>query len=164
MNIFEYAMKMENDGRTFYLENADKVEAPELKKILLELANDELKHYRIFKAMAEGSPVEFAEDADTAVITTVRNVFEQMRADGKDFSFADDAEKIWVEAREIEKEAEEFYREKAEEISDTGQKKILIRIADEEHRHWVVMEQVISFLDRPQQWLEDAEWTHQEDY
>jgi rubrerythrin len=164
MNIFDYAMKMENDGRTFYLDHADKVDAPELKKILLELADDELKHYRIFKAMKEGTPVEFEEAKRTRILTTVKNVFEQMRGEGKDFSFAADAKKIWEEAREIEKMAEEFYREKADEVSGEDQRHILNRIAGEEHRHWITIQNVIEFLDRPRQWLEDAEWTHQEDY
>ena len=45
MDIFEYAMKMEQDGRDFYLENAGKTEVPAFRKILTQLADDELKHY-----------------------------------------------------------------------------------------------------------------------
>ena len=74
------------------------------------------------------------------------------------------AKSIWEEAREVEKKAEEFYREKGDEVGDEKQKRILNRIADEEHRHWITMENVIQFLDRPQQWLEDAEWSNLEDY
>ena len=51
MNIFEFAMKMEEDGRAFYLENAEKTSLPGLKRILTELAEDELKHYLLFKAL-----------------------------------------------------------------------------------------------------------------
>ena len=38
------------------------------------------------------------------------------------------------------------------------------KIADEEKRHQTVIENVIRFLDRPRQWLENAEWHHLEDY
>ena len=44
MNIFEYAMKMELDGKQYYEESAAKVGNPELKRILMELAGDEEKH------------------------------------------------------------------------------------------------------------------------
>ena len=51
MNVFEHAMKMEQDGRAFYLEHAGKTSNAALKRVLEELADDELKHYNIFKAM-----------------------------------------------------------------------------------------------------------------
>ena len=52
----------------------------------------------------------------------------------------------------------------AEELTDNNQKAIFNRIADEEHKHWVTMENVIQFLDKPGNWLEDAEWNNLEDY
>ena len=53
MNVFEHAMKMEEDGRAYYLEHAEKTRNPLLKKLLKELADDELKHYRLFEKMKE---------------------------------------------------------------------------------------------------------------
>jgi len=164
MNIFEYAMKMETDGRKFYLDSAEKVESPELKKILLELADDEAKHYAIFKAMKDGGTVEYKEAEQTTILKTVKNVFEKLRDQKKELSFPDEAKAIWEEAQEVEKKSEEFYREKANEVGSDSQKHILNRIADEEHRHWVTMQNVIQFLDRPNHWLEDAEWSNLEDY
>lgn len=164
MNVFDYAMKMETDGRNFYLEHAEKINQPELKKILLELADDELKHYNIFKAMRDGHNPQYKESEKTQILETVKNVFELMKDENKQFDFAAEAKQIWEEAREVEKDTEAFYREKAEEQTDDHYKNILSRIADEEHRHWVTMQNVIQFLDRPKQWLEDAEWTNPEEY
>jgi rubrerythrin len=164
MDIFAFAMKMEMDGRNFYLEHAAKASSPELKKILEELADDELKHYQIFKSLQEGLAVEYEEAGRTKILSSTKNVFEAMRAEKKEFSFSTDAQKTWEEAREIEKRSENFYREKAKEVTDEKQKHILERIADEEHKHWVTIEQVIKFLDRPQHWLENAEWSQLEDY
>ena len=164
MNVFEYAMKMETDGRQFYLDSAENVDSPELKKILLELAEDEAKHYAIFKALKGGLTTEYKETEKTSILTTVKNVFEKLRDDKQELEFPPEAKAIWEKAREIEKESEEFYREKAGEMESDSQKKILNRIADEEHRHWVTMQNVIQFLDRPNHWLEDAEWSNLEDY
>ena len=159
MDIFEFAMKMEQDGRSYYLASAEKVDHPALKKILTELADDELKHYNIFKAIRDRQPAEYKESEKTTILSTVKNVFESLRDEGKSMSFEADAREIWEKAQEVEKKSEDFYREKAGEVEDANQKVILQRIADEEHRHWVTMENVIQFLDRPKQWLEDAEWS-----
>ena len=163
MDIFEYAMKMEQDGRAYYLEHAEKASLPELKKILLELADDELKHYEIFKAMRDGE-TPAASDTTTTILQTVKNVFQTLREQEQDFQFPENARDVWVHAREIERKSEEFYREKAQEVPDARQREVLERIAEEEHRHWVTMQSVIQFLDRPGQWLEDAEWSGLDDY
>ena len=164
MNIFEYAMKMETDGRSFYLEHAEKTSVPALKKILKELADDELKHYNIFKAMKEGETAEYKEAEKTTIIASIKNVFEQMKADREEFTFDATAKSVWEEALEVEKKSEDFYREKAGEVTSGEQKHILTKIADEEHKHWVPIQNVIRFLDRPNHWLEDAEWSNLEDY
>lgn len=164
MDIFEYAMKMEQDGKAFYEEQATKTELAELKNILLELAADEQKHYNIFKAMKEGKKTEYEEGKKTKIVTSVKNVFEDLKSRNQDFAFPGDIVAAWEEAREIEKKSEDFYREKAGEVGAQEQKHILNRIADEEHKHWQTIENVIQFLNRPQSWLEDAEWNHMEDY
>ena len=94
MNIFEYAMKMEQDGREFYLENAEKTDNPAFKQILTQLANDELKHYNIFKALKEGRKAEYKEAEQTTIITTMKNVFDELKAQNKEFVFAYDAKAI----------------------------------------------------------------------
>jgi rubrerythrin len=164
MDVFEYAMKMEMDGKSYYEEHAAKMNNPALKQILLELAGDEQKHYIIFKSMRDGVAVKYEPSRDTKIFDRVRNVFEQMKADEGEFAFPADAKDVWIKAREIERETETFYREKAAGLEDKDQQMLLNKIADEEHKHWVTMEQVIKFLDRPSTWLENAEWNHLEDY
>jgi rubrerythrin len=156
-------MKMEEDGRAYYLEYAEKEDNPALKKILSELADDELRHFNIFKALRKDQPAEYTEADKTTILSTFKNVFETLRAEDKDLNFKDDTREVWEVAREIEKKAEAFYRDMANEINDARQKAILQMIADEEHRHWVSIENVIRFLDHPRQWLADAEWNKLED-
>ncbi|MEW5925310.1 MAG: ferritin family protein, partial [Candidatus Zixiibacteriota bacterium] len=54
MNVFEFAMKMEQDGKAFYEKMAKEAANASIKKILLDLANDEQKHYNIFKKFSQG--------------------------------------------------------------------------------------------------------------
>lgn len=164
MNVFEYAMKMETDGRQYYLDHAEKAAAPELKRVLLELADDELKHYNLFKALRDGQPAEYKTAEKTTILSTVKNLFEQMKLSNKDYQFPSDSHKLWEQAREVEKKSEEFYRQKVNEVTQAHEKSILISIAEEEHRHWVALDNVIHFLNKPKNWLADAEWTNLEEY
>ncbi|MFH1688105.1 MAG: ferritin family protein [bacterium] len=163
MNAFEFAMKMEMDGKTFYEEQAAKADLPELKNLLLELASDEQKHYNLFKGMAEGKVVTYPEAQKTKIVASIKNIFETLKAQNPDFEFPGDAGRAWEEAREVEKKSEAFYRQKAEETADDGQKLVWHRIADEERKHWQSIENVIQFLSHPKTWLADAEWHQLED-
>ncbi len=158
MSVFEHAMQMEMDGRDFYLAASEKTENPMLKKILLQLADDENKHYALFKALRDGMDTSYDESSSTSILSSVKNIFIEMKESGEEFTFDDDAQTIWAQAREVEKKAEAFYREKSEEVEKANEKTALLRVADEEHKHWVTLDNVIQFLDKPKTWLEDAEW------
>ena len=165
MNPFEYAMKMEMDGKKYYEEQAAKMAVPVLKRIFDELADDEDRHYRIFKSMAEGKFDGYEEAFKTDVLKQAKNIFQELRDGGKTIAdFSDDVRAIWVKARDIEDDAEGFYRGQAEKTDDEGKKKMWNKIADEEHKHWVALDNVVNFIDRPNQWLADAEWANLEDY
>jgi rubrerythrin len=163
MDIFEYAMQMEVDGRNFYNEHAAKATQPELKRILLEMADDELKHYNLFKALKDGQAAEYKEETKTKILATLKNVFQEIQSSNKDFSFGNDAKKIWEQARDVERKAEIFYREQATVVDKPNQKAALNKIADEEHRHWVTLQHVIEFIDQPSRFIADAEWSNLED-
>ncbi len=51
MDIYEFAMQMELDGRNFYLELAGKAKEQGLQSIMEMLAADEMKHYNILQDM-----------------------------------------------------------------------------------------------------------------
>jgi rubrerythrin len=155
---------MERDGQAYFEVQAGRMSNKALKQIFDELANDEKRHYEIFKAMSEGKTPSIDEAFKTDILTTTKNVFQQLKDSGEKMEFADDVKQVWIKARDIEDDAESFYREKANEATDSAQKAMWNRIADEEHKHWVAMNNVVNFLSRPEQWLEDAEWTNLEAY
>jgi len=163
MSIFELAMKLEADGRAYYLEHAERQDHSGLKKILLELADDELKHFNLFKSMRDGASVGPNNIKGTTVTQTALNIFEQLKANADSESFSSDTRAIWEHALEVEKHSEDFYRQKAAEVEDPAQKETWMKIADEEHRHWLLIQSVCEFLDEPERYLADAEWTSLDD-
>jgi rubrerythrin len=160
MNIFDYAMKMEQDGKDYYLELASKSPSQGFKTILTMLAENEVRHYNAVKAMKEKQ----YNLEETPILEDAKNVFEQMQDQHRDISSASDQVELYQKAQEIEKKSEDFYREKAGESGDSEQKQLFEKIADEERKHYNLIENMIQLLQRPQQWLEDAEWTHLDEY
>ncbi len=62
MDIFEFALKMEEDGRDLYLEIAGMSGDEGIKSIFLSLAADEEKHRNVIRKMRKSLPeVEDAE-------------------------------------------------------------------------------------------------------
>jgi hypothetical protein len=87
-----------NRRSQFLSEPRRKSPTAELRDILLQLADDEQKHYRLFKAMHEGAKTQYQESEQTTILKTVKNVFEKMKAQNKQFNFAAEAKQIWEEA------------------------------------------------------------------
>lgn len=164
--IFDFAMQMEQDGKDYYEKEAAKTNIPALKKILLGLAEDEIRHYNIFKKLKEQHAADLGalSEKSSEIMKTTRNVFEEMAKSGAEIDVGSEAIEIWNHAQEVEKKSEDFYRMKAEEMSDPKAKEMLIKIAAEEAKHWAVIESVRQFLEKPKTWLEDAEWGNLEDY
>ncbi len=160
MNVFEFAMKMEKDGQTYYETHAAKETNPALKQIWQQLAADEVKHYEIFRRMKEGQIGEAAKmsSVGTKILENAKTVFQELAAKGKDVSFSRDVFEAWEKAQDVEIETEEFYRKKQDEEKDPAVKKAFGLIADEENKHVNLIEHVLDFLHEPKAWLEDAEW------
>jgi rubrerythrin len=58
----------------------------------------------------------------------------------------------------------DFYLEKADQVEDPRQKEIFKNLAAEEKKHYFLLDNIVDFLSRPDQWLENAEFCHLEDY
>ena len=156
MNVFDYAMQMEKDGEAYYRELAQKSSDTGLARILIMLADEEVKHYNLFKQMKAGK----AEYSEIPILANVKNVFAEMQQKGDAFDFSVEQVDFYRKAQDIEKKSEDFYREKAKEITDKDQKEIFLKIADEEKKHFLILEGIIEFVQRPKTWLEDAEWSN----
>ncbi|MEZ5360518.1 MAG: ferritin family protein [Candidatus Zixiibacteriota bacterium] len=161
MNPYEYAMNMEKEGRDFYLEQAGQMTDPTLKKIYEELAADEQRHYAIFKALLDGEKADLKAAFKTDILKTTKNVFQQLKDSNSEIlEYPKSVRDAWVKARDIEDNAEEFYRNQAEKTKDKDEKETWLMIAEEERKHYIAMDNVVNFIDRPHQWLEDAEWSN----
>jgi rubrerythrin len=159
MVINEYAMQMEKDGENYYRELSRKTANAGLKNILTILADAEVKHYNVFQSMKKNEGIP---DTDTEILSNVNNIFIRMREEEQTGVDSSQAE-LYRKAQEIEKKTRDFYLEKADEVK-ASQKAIFIKIAGEEKKHYLILENIIDFVSRPETWLENPEWYHLEDY
>ncbi|MEN8216668.1 MAG: ferritin family protein [Pseudomonadota bacterium] len=160
MDILEYAMQVEKEGEAQYRELAERSNNPGMKKILTELADSEVEHYNVFMAIKENSNIP---GIDEAILPNVKNIFSEMK---RDKAFDVDANEIdlYRKAQAHEKKSQAFYRQKAEEVDAPALKEMLLKIAEEEGKHYQVLGGLIDFLSGPDQWMEDAEWHHMDEY
>ena len=160
MDIFDYAMQMEKDGEELYRDLAQKSGDTGIQHIFNMLADDEVKHYRIFEDMKEEKEHEIT---DTKILTDAKNIFSQLKEEGK-FDYELPQLELYKKAQDLEKKTEDFYREKAEEAEKEYQKEMFLKIAEEEKKHYFLLDNIIEFVSRPQTWLENAEFYHLEEY
>jgi rubrerythrin len=160
MNIFEFAMEKEKYSEDYYRRLADKSNNKGLATIFNMLADEEAKHYKIVSDMKEDVAPDLAE---TTVLSDAKNVFAKMRVSTRGFNFDISQTKLYRKAQEIEKQSWDFYIEKASEVEKT-QKEILLKLADEEKKHYFLLDNIIDFVSRPETWLENAEFYHLEEY
>ena len=161
MDIYEFAMQMEKDGEKYYRDSAQKINNAGLKNILCMLADAEVKHYNILQKMKENEKIHMP---DTQLLSNVKNIFIQMKEEKDTFGVNISQIDLYKKAQDIEKKSKEFYLEKAEEVKDSSRRELFLKIAEEEKKHYSILENIINFVSRPQNWLENAEWFHLEEY
>ncbi|MCF6156062.1 MAG: rubrerythrin [Candidatus Brocadia sp.] len=161
MNIYDYAMQMEKDGENYYHDSAQKINNSGIKKILYLLADAEVKHYDILQKMKNSETIQML---DTEILSNVKNIFAKMKEENDIVGVNISQIGLYKKAQEIEKKSQIFYLEKAGEVNNPSQKEIFLKIADEEKKHYFILENILDFVSRPQNWLENAEWYHLEEY
>lgn len=160
MDIFAYAMQMEKDGEAYYRELAAKTGNKGIKNILTMLADAEVIHYNIFRTMQRHEPVP---ETDSVSLEGIKNIFARLKEDGPPGVDTTQVA-LYRRAQDIEKKTLDFYLEKAEESKDEIEKTIFKRVANEERKHYLILENIIDFVERPDTWLENPEWYHLEEY
>jgi len=161
MDIFEYALQMEKDGERFYREIAERAGSTRIRAVVTMLADEEVKHYKAIKRMKQG---RYGEMAETHILDDARNVFVQMRDKADELAADQKQTELYKKAQQIEMRSQQFYQEKAGQVDRDDQRRLFEQLAAEEAKHYFLLENLVDFVSRPEQWLENAEWHHLEDY
>lgn len=155
MNVYEYAMKVEKDGEAYYKELASKAPNAGLKKVFTILAEAEVRHYNVFKSMRDND----GQDIKSLDISTdTKTIFETLKSEKESVDFGKDEIKFYEDAIKREEDSYQFYVDKANELSDEDQKEVFLNIAQEEIKHKAILEDILIFIQEPNNWVGSAEF------
>jgi len=163
MNIYDFAIDFEIENREFYEECAANTSHQDLKKVFLELAEEEKKHENIVRQLKENKDVD---EVEAGILPKAKEVFKKISENmpGGDNVMGEEQVDVYKKAVNLETKSYEFYQERAKEADSELVKNTFNRLAEEEKKHERIIDSIIEMVDRPNTWLEDAEWNHLEDY
>jgi rubrerythrin len=157
MNIFDFAMKMELDGKAYYEKLSAEAAVAGLKTIFVRLAADEQKHYDTIKAIKSGTSGAMA---DSTVLEEAKNLFMDLMEDKNIVGSLKRSLDGYEYARKIEADSVRFYEDAAGKESNPDTAKLLLQIADEEKKHYNIMDNLYDFTLAPQYFLAWGEFSN----
>jgi rubrerythrin len=159
LKILEAAIKMEEDGRNFYLKSSRTCKNAVAKRLLASLADEELKHIDRIKEIHEGLKedkdwADFSGAISKTAKAKLTLVFKPLSSAGKKRLKADPSS---IEALKISMEKERdsyvYYDRQSKDTSVRLAKVFYDRLKEEEERHYELLEEAYSLLSDPASWF-----------
>lgn len=158
MDLFEFSIQMEKDAENLYRKMAENAPVEGIKKVLLMLAEDEVKHRVAIEQLQKKLNVK----AEKGVALDIKTVFEEMKQDDSVTSMSVDAIDDYQKAVEIERRGAEFYKEKFAEADDPVSKQLFEALMKQETYHLRTCENLLEMVQKPDWWVENAEFNPQD--
>ena len=154
--ILTKSLSMEEEGRKFYLEGAEKIKNSLGRKMLLRLADDELMHIKRIKDIYNNLSNKDLGDVEieTQHVTVFAEIFSRMKEQMKDAldeltEVGVDDEEIINVALELESHARFYYSEAAGKATDKKVKEFYEQLAREEKGHYELLQNTNKYLENP---------------
>ena len=159
MDTYELALSLEVDLEKYYIEQADKQNDPNLKNVFLMLADAERQHAKLLTDNKEKltAPVE-----DEDIVEEVSKLFKNIDDVGSIEKATVSQLDSYRKALEMEVRSLELYRNLQEK--DPDRREIYKFLENEEDKHCIILEEFVKLVERPEEWVENAEFGIREDY
>lgn len=157
MNVFDFALQMEAEGKAFYEKLAAQAPAKELRTIFTLLAASEQEHYEHLQALKNGTD---PAKAQSMMLEGVREHFRDLLdAVNPEAALKGDADG-YRHAIKAEEKSIELYEEMAGKEPNIAAANLLQQLADEEKRHLSIMENIYEFVEAPKTYLAWGEFSN----
>ncbi len=126
--VIEFAIGQEQKAERFYRDFAEQATHPGLRKMCLEMADEERRHQENLRQLRDGRPTGIATERvrDLKISDYLREFTIRSDMDQQD---------LLIAAMQSEKKAEQLYRALAAASDDPGIRALFTRLADEEGAH-----------------------------
>lgn len=145
MNIYEFAMDMELDGKKYYEGLMNNATNEGIKNIFKMLAEDEQKHYDIIKEMKNKGDLNVSSET----LRNANNIFSNMLKSKEKFNGDDSTIKAYKHARELEEKSIKMYEDYYGKANEESEKILFKRLAEEEKKHRLILDNIIEFVNEP---------------
>jgi rubrerythrin len=161
LSALDVALNNETSEREFYLKHAERTSNPLGKTMFLEIADDELEHYRRLKELhekwknAEKWPESvplIVRNTNVGKLLAVDSLIRETGGKGDD----DDIRAIEV-ATQFEAKGSEFYAGLRDSVSDPKEKAFFDLLARIEREHYLSLKDAEEYLKDPVSWLRRTE-------
>ncbi len=146
--IIDTAVRLEEDGRSFYLEAASKASNPAVREVLASLAKDEENHIEWIRNTlgVEKSARELNEET----YGRVKHIFAQAPEGTKEaFQAARDDLKPLRLALEMEQKTWKAYQDWAGEVEGADLQALLLKLVEVEKFHERLLENTLLYMEDP---------------
>lgn len=158
MNILEFAINMELEGEKYYNEQAAINQGNILHTVFFMLAKEEKNHAEILESKSKGSPYELNEPL-TSIAKSVFYGMEDFESEIKKIPGQVD---VYRMALKMEKQSIDLYKKLLSEANEG--KELFEYLIKQEEGHFETIEEIIKMVNRPNEWVESAEFGNREEY
>lgn len=150
------AIHMEQEGIKFYTEAGERSANLRGKRMFFSLVKDEERHLAIFREMAarEGVRPSRADELEkSSPVSRIGPLFKGAAGKARQAMKSSDGDIKAIDiALGMEEKAYSCYTAAAKAMADGQEKKILLKIAEEENEHFRILNDTRLYLTYPQMW------------
>ena len=161
MNVFDCAIKMEEEAKLYYEALAAQAEDQELRNLFTMLAAAEQEHKEALVQLQGSVDPQMAQ---FTVLDRAACLFKPLLAKREAMAQLKESPDGYQMVVAQEEKGVELYRELAAQTKDAGIRQILLKIADEERRHLSIVENIYSFVESPKTFLAWGEFSNLQEY
>ena len=157
MNIFDCAIKMEQETRIMFEKLAADAAVPELKNLFTLLAESEQEHHDALvelKGSSNPLKIQFKELPEAVCL------FKPLPAKRELAAELNEQPDAYMHIVKEEENGVRFYEDLAAQAEDEKTRKILLMIAGEERKHLNIVQNIYSFVESPKNFLVSAEFSN----
>jgi rubrerythrin len=158
IRALHYAAEREMETRDFYRNCIERAVTPGTREILEGLVEDEQRHYdillRLLKEVSAGVEPSPELIKTEAAKVRLERAFSQNATNDPNFQpERQNMRGILEKALEVEKESFANYMKSAGECSNPEVIAVYRYLAGEENKHYILIDNLLSYLDVPGRWL-----------
>lgn len=161
MNILATAIAMEVDLGQYYLKQAEINKGNSLNKIFTMLAKDEKEHAAILRGKSQELNYELKVSETLVESKKLFKGIEDFKVEIKDLPTQLDALRL---ALEMEKKSIDAYENILLETTDEKAKELFQFLIGQEKEHYQTIQELVTYLAKPEEWVESAEFGVREPY